>query len=647
MARWSGVASAMVAVGLVLGGNGCAPIVVHTRPTLDREPVEFLATSASSKTATGRALGFLQAGRELDRKHPDWAIIYYRDAALAALPAVMAEGVSEDPNLEEELPAQRVYRRAIEYALIAVDRQAKVKKVSWTKILEQSGIGVSGTAGSYDAAQWQEILPARLFTVKGFHRPIRRGGAGAPVVLHLDRSGERSRLAIEGGESLSDPSRKHFPAQLYRTSSVVMRPGRGPDEPAAVLELHEPVREPDLLWSPDPQAGAPVLPLASDMTIGLARQIHEGNFNILGPLAAFYPSEFDGRTGIFMLDPYQPGKIPVVFVHGLMSSPGGWANALNELRGDPELRKRYQFWMFFYSTGNPILESAARLRESLHAIRKEFDSPGQDPALDNMIVIGHSMGGILTRLMASRSGDTLWNSACKAPPDQIELRPETRQLLMDSMFFEAVPSVRRVVFVATPHHGSPMGDELIGRVASRMIRVPRDVLEIRMAMAKLNGAESIASEYRNRRYATSVAQLGLENPVLHAISKLPIKQSVPYHSIIGYNGKEPPLPEGGDGIVPYRSAHIEGALSELIVASDHSVQETEAGIAEMRRILTVHYNEFAVAQRALAAGDEPPARLTRPDGETPVRIAERHVEPPDAHAPFTWSSLPLDFRLIR
>src|SRR5690606_26437306 len=118
----------------------------HTRPTLDREPVEFLATSASSKTATGRALGFLQAGRELDRKHPDWAIIYYRDAALAALPAVMAEGVSEDPNLEEELPAQRVYRRAIEYALIAVDRQAKVKKVSWTKILEQSGIGVSGTA---------------------------------------------------------------------------------------------------------------------------------------------------------------------------------------------------------------------------------------------------------------------------------------------------------------------------------------------------------------------------------------------------------------------------------------------------------------------------------------------------------------------
>jgi len=646
MARWSGVASAVVAVGLVLGG-GCAPIVVHTRSTLDRERPEILATSASTGTATGRALGFLQAGRELDRKHPDWAIIYYRDAALAALPAVVAEGVTEDRDPAKESPAQSAYRRAVEYALNVVDRQAKVKRVPWTEILAQSGIGVSGKISLYDAALWQEVLPARRFEVKGFRKSVGRGGLGAPVVIHLAQSAERTRLSLEGGEVLSDPSRNHFPAQLYRAASAVLRPGRGPDEPPAVLELHDPVREPDMLWSPDPQSGAPALPMAYDMTIGLARQIHEGNFNLLGPLAAFYPSEFDGKTGIFLADPYQPGKIPVVFVHGLMSSPGGWANALNELRGDPELRKRYQFWMFFYSTGNPILESAARLRESLHAIRTELDPSGGDPALDHMLVIGHSMGGILSRLMVSRSGETLWNSASKAPPDKIELAPETRQLLMDSMFFEPVPSVGRVVFVATPHHGSPMGDELIGRVASRMIRVPRDVMEIRMAMAKLNGAESIASEYRNRRYATSVAQLGLENPVLHAIAKLPIKETVPYHSIIGYNGKEP-LPEGGDGIVPYRSAHIEGALSELIVSSDHSAQETEAAIAEMRRILTLHYNEFAVDQRALAAGDEPTPRSARPEGgKTPVRVAESPVEPPDAHAPFTWSSLPLDFRLIR
>lgn len=646
MARWSGVASAVVVVGLVLVG-GCAPIVVRTKATLDREPDEFLATSASTDTAYGRAVGFLQAGRELDRKHPDWAIVYYRDAALAALPAVIAEGVSESPALEASLPAQSVYRRAIEYALITADRQAKVKKVSWIEVLAQSGIGVTGRSGAYEATAWHEILPARRFVVKGFHQHIERGGIGAPVVLHLDRSAEQKRLTITGGDILTDPSRKHFPAQLYRTSSVVIRPGRGPDEPPAVLELHGPVREPDMKWSPDPAAGAPEMPLAHDMTIGLARQIHEGNYNLLGPLATLYPSEFDGRTGIFMVDPYQPGKIPVIFVHGLMSSPGGWANAMNELRGDPELRKRYQFWMFFYSTGNPILDSAARLRESLLAIRSEFDPEGRDPALDDMVLIGHSMGGILSRLMISRSGDTLWYAATDAPPDKIDLEPKAKQLLMDSMFFEPVPSVARAVFIATPHHGSPMGDELIGRLASRMIRVPQDVLDIRAAVARLNGAESISWEYRNRRFATSVAQLGVENPVLHSITQLPIKETVPYHSIIGYNGKAPPLPEGGDGVVPYRSAHIDGALSELIVPSDHSAQETEAAIAEMRRILTIHYNEFAVDQRAIAKGDEPPLRFTRPDGQTPVKVTEGPVEGPANQSPFTWSGLPLDLRLIR
>lgn len=646
MARWSGAASAVVAVGLLLGGaGGCAPIVVHTKSTLDRERAEVVATSASSDTATGRAIALLQAGRELERKHPDWAIIYYRDAALAALPAVVAEGVSEDPDPDAELPAQRVYRRAIEYALITVDRRAKERKIPWTMVLEESGVGVSGKSSVYEAAQWQEALPARLYEVKGFHKSIKRGGIGAPVVLYLDRSAERKRLSIDGGTVLTDPSIRHFPARLYRASSVVIRPGRGSGEPAAVLELHGPIHEPDLMWSPDPEGGVPEMPMASDMTIGLARQFHEGNFNLLGPLAALRPSEFDGRTGIFMGDPYQPGKIPVVFVHGLMSSPAAWANAINELRGDPELRKRYQFWLFFYSTGNPILESAARLRESLIAIRKEFDPEGRDPALDHMVLVGHSMGGLLSRLMVSRSGETLWNSASKAPPDQLDLPPETKQLLMDSMFFEPVPTVSRVVFVATPHRGSPMGDELIGRIASRLIQVPKDVVDIRAAVAKLNGSGSIAAEYKNRRYATSVAQLGVENPVLHVLAELPMKQTVPYHSIVGYNGKEP-LPEGGDGIVPYRSAHLDGALTELIVSSDHSAQEKETAIAEMGRILRLHYGEFAADQRVLAAGAEPPPRPARPDGETPIRIAEGPADEPP-RAPFTWSSLPPDLRLIR
>ncbi|APW61406.1 esterase/lipase family protein [Paludisphaera borealis] len=602
-----------VALGLWLNA-GCASIVVHERPILDRETHEVVATSGS-ETAHGKAHGLIQAGMALDRKHPDWATLYFRDAALAALPAVLEEGVSPSRDIAQSLGAQSTYRRAIEYALVSVDRQAKTQKVPWTEILARSGIGVEGKVSLYEAALWQEVLPSRQFEVKGFRKEMGQGGLGAPVVIHMATSVERKPLTLEGGEARTDPSQQHFPADLYRAASVVLRPGRA-GEPPAMLELHDPVREPDMQWKPAPDA--PSLPLAYDLTIGLARQLHERNLDLIGPLGVFFPSEYNGKTGIFMLDPYQRGKIPVVFVHGLMSSPLAWANAMNELRGDPELRKRYQFWMFFYSTGNPILASGARLRLALKTVHDEFNPNDEDPAFDHMLVVGHSMGGVLSRLMMSSSGATLWDAAAKVPPESIDLDPKLKKMLTESMFFEPVPSVSRVVFISTPHHGSPLGDELIGRIASRLIRVPKEIIDIRAALAKLNGSEEVSQAFRGNRYATSVAQLGLENPVLKSIDRLPLKPTVPYHSIIGHSGTEP-LPGGGDGIVPYTSAHLEGALSEIVVTSDHSAQQTEAAITEMRRIMAIHFNEYADERRAIAKGVRPAERIARPDGDTPVR----------------------------
>ncbi len=410
----------------------------------------------------------------------------------------------------------------------------------------------------------------------------------------------------------------HFPNLLYRSASAVLRPGAGPNEPPAVLELHDPVSNPDLRWRP--AAGAASLPLAYDLTVPLGRQLHVRNLNLVGALGVFFPSEYDGKTGIYMLDPYEPGKIPVVFVHGLMSSPEAWTNAMNDLRGNPELRKRYQFWMFFYSTGNPLLASGARFRKALNEMRSELDPGRQDPAFDRMVLVGHSMGGLLSQLAISKSGQTLWNTASKVSPDQIEMDRQIKDLLMEAMFFEPVPTVRRVVFISTPHRGSPLGDDLVGQVTSRLIRVPADILQIRETLAQANGQAKVSEEFRGTRYATGVAQLGVGNPVLQAINRLPMSADVPYHSIVGYNGKEP-LPAGGDGVVAYKSAHIEGALSELVVSSDHSAQETDNAIREMRRILTIHYNEYALERRALSLGEKPAPRITRPSGPTPVRYA--------------------------
>jgi len=621
--------------------SGCASIVIHDRPVFDRTSLE---TASSITPPPAEALALVQAGVALDKKHPEWAITYYRDAALKALPYVLSEEFSPRLDIDTATGAQGIYRRAIEYTLETTHRQAMVEGISWTEFLARAGIGVQGRVGLYEAARWEEALPTRRFEVQGFRHQVGRGGVGAPVVVFLTRTRKWGEPATETTGALTEPCETHFPKTLYRAASATLRPGSGPGEPLAVLELHDPVLHPAMNWRP--AANAPALPLAYDMTVPLARQFHVANLNLLGALGVLFPSEYDGRTGIYLLDPYEPGKIPVVFVHGLMSSPEAWDNAMNDLRGDPELRKRYQFWMFFYSTGNPILASGARFRKSLSDLRTQLDPEGKDAAFDRMVLIGHSMGGLLSRLAIASSGQTLWNTASKVPPEQIEMDPQLKDLMMQALIFEPVPMVSRVVFVSTPHRGSPLGDELVGRLASKMIRVPNDILQIRKTLAQYNGQVKNSEAFRGTRYATSVAQLGVGNPVLQSINQLPLSEAVPYHSIIGYNGKEP-LPAGGDGVVPYTSAHIDGGLSELIVSSDHSAEETDAAIVEMRRILTVHYNEYALQRQALARGQKPPLRITRPPGQTPVRYALTPPPEQPGNNRVAAKTAPPDLRIIR
>lgn len=603
---------AVASTSLSLGLSGCAGLSVKQYTVLDRESLPTAPTTSAS--AASEAVGLLQAGRQIERKEPGMAIAYYREAALTALPEVLHNGVSTGPVPSDSNDAQQTYRRAIEYAILTAEREAKSQKLNWVEVLARGGIQVRGNVGAYTPEEWTEVYPARSFRVSGLRHLNVRDGLGAPLTL--------SRRVPRN----SAPPESHYPHVVCTAAGTVLRPGAGFNEFPAVLELHDPIREPATVWSP-PQGGPPV-PLAFDLTTPLARQFQDTKLSLIAPLTVFFPSSFDGRAGIYMIDPYDPKKIPVIFVHGLMSSPLAWTNAMNDLRGDPSLRERYQFWMFFYSTGNSIAKSAALLRTSLTEIQQEFDPEQDDPSFGQTVLIGHSMGGLLARIAVSSSGDAVWNAVFKVPPEKLDIEPKYRDEIFHLTHFEPVPMISRVVFICTPHQGSPLGDEFIGRISSSLIRLPSSVSELRDAVLKNQMYTNINPEFMKNRQLTSVAQLGQKNPIISIIGNLKISDDVPYHSIVGYDGKVP-LPNGSDGVVPYKSAHLEGALSELVVTSDHSAQETQPAIVEMRRILRLHLAETDAAQDAIARGEALSPRATRSPGPTPIRY---ELTAPDAKA---------------
>ncbi len=285
-----------------------------------------------------------------------------------------------------------------------------------------------------------------------------------------------------------------------------------------------------------------------------------------------------------MLHPYHPGLIPVVFVHGTASSPARWAEMANELLGDREIATHYQLWFFIYNSGNPIALSAMRLRESLQAVRKGVDPEGKDPALDQMVVIGHSQGGLLTKMTVVDSGNRFWENITKVPFAQAHLDPETRDLLARAIFVKPLPFVKRVIFIATPHRGSYMASNYFVKFGNKFINLPGGLAKSFAAIAELRGPNALGTPFA---IPTALDNMDSSNPFLNTLADLPITSGVKANSIIPVKG-DGPVEEGNDGVVEYKSAHIGGVESELVVRSGHSTQSTPQTIEEVRRILYEH-----------------------------------------------------------
>jgi len=345
-------------------------------------------------------------------------------------------------------------------------------------------------------------------------------------------------------------------------------------------------------------------PLALDFSTPLACFLNDLPDRDLISVMLESDSEED-NSGLYLIEPYQPGKIPVVFIHGLMSSPDTWVQMINSLKNDPMIRKRYQFWFYSYSSGVPVLASAGNLRKALLAAREELGTTPEALAnFDRMVLVGHSMGGLVTRTLLQDDPHYIVEQVTHHTWDEIcaGLSPEELELAEDYAVLPALPFVHRAVFMAVPHKGSEMAQWSIARLGSRIIHLPQTLLDkvpVFFGMfQRLSGDSEEVERLRDigglgagdGRAFTGLNDLDPDSLFIQALGSSRIKEGVVYHSIIGDQDQED-HPGGSDGVVPYSSSHLDGAESEVIVHSGHSVHRSPAAMRELLRILLLHLRE--------------------------------------------------------
>lgn len=422
----------------------------------------------------------------------------------------------------------------------------------------------SGAAGSFSPTYFDALAPAKDFAVRKLPRHRRAGTGVAMVGLRRNRGRE--------------PIETHFPPEaITRAVTAIAEPA---DHGKVRVRLLDSLHHEDA-----PVAGQPQ-PLAADFTVAFGALLaRTGALSATG-LGSFVKSRPSRTEQLYLMEPYDARKTPVVLVHGLTSTPLTWAALTNAIWGDPELRRRYQVWHYLYPTSAPFLHSARSLRNRIDEVRSLLARAGGGEVPD-MVVVGHSMGGLLAKTLITDSGEAIWDAAFTRAPGHLRGEAQDVAAVSETLHWEARRYVRRVIFVATPHRGSELSRSVLGRIGDALAGVPHE-FAARYARIDAQNPGAIAPAFQralSRGELTSVDTLSPEHPLLPILDALPFAPWVSAHSIIGRRAPSRPLAESSDGIVSYRSSHIDDVVSEAVVHAGHSLLDHPEAIAEILRVL--------------------------------------------------------------
>jgi pimeloyl-ACP methyl ester carboxylesterase len=515
----------------------------------------------------------LAAGMRWENQQADACVDWYFRAAIEAWQWLESAACpsGDDPEYRS---AWRVYQQSVARLIPAANRFGRLDPRAGLVVVDRGGrrvIPVKHHGFAWQASDFCQVLPAADFQDGKLAKHYRVSGLGIALVAVRHACGQQHFF------------RAHQP---FAVTAVVRSSGSG-----AVLDFYNPNQFDSL------PLGGSMVRLERDLTAPFAYLAKESSrFYIEGFLD---PADSEVRPQLLMMEPYQRGKIPVVFIHGLLSDPTTWLDTVNELRAHPGFCRQYQVWYFRYPTGSPILESAAALREQLVETREQFDPGHRDGAMTRMVLVGHSMGGLVAKLQVTYSYDIMWRHVAKQPLEAVRTDPAMRERLERNFFFDPSPLVTRVVFIATPHHGSTMARRVVGRIASSVVS-PFGTNEPRYQRLMEENSD-IFYEYLQKSAPTSVDLLEPANPMLDALEQMPYRPCVRRHSIIG-NGGGLLGGEPSDGVVPVPSARQRCVCSELYVRARHTqIHHEPETIAELGRILTEHAQQAGCTSPSMAA----------------------------------------------
>jgi pimeloyl-ACP methyl ester carboxylesterase len=514
--------------------------------------------------------------------------------------------VSRNPYDPQFRGACELYNTALESTLRLVSKQGNLKPGNSYRIAtSKKDYDVQVISrGAWHNADFESLKFCSDFQVKGLDSANVGYGVGVPMIAVRQPHQGAHEAEAYYPEGLSFP----VTALLRVTSPTIKISQDSQHRHPCVLELHDPLDSTDIYLN------SRLVPLQSDLSTPLAYFLDNPKFREQtdSNLGLIDPNKSEKLRGIYMLEPYDPNRIPVVMVHGLWSSPLTWMPMFNDLRSFQELRKNYQFWFYQYPTGQPFWVSATQMRSDLFELKKTLDPNSQHAVLDQMVLVGHSMGGLVSRMQTLESGEEFWRILSDEPYEKVHGEDKERQQLAAALFFHPNSAVKRVITIGTPHRGSDYANDFTRWLGRKVITLPRSVTDIGHSLIRQN-----PGLFRNTDLlttTTSIDSLSPSSPIFPTMLRARRAPWVSYHNIIGVVSKSNWFgnnSSSSDGIVGVESAHMDDVASEIMVESKHQdIHRTARAILEVRRILVDHLRETA-NQPELAAILNVPKNLSR------------------------------------